>query len=75
MENDQTEEVVEDTERLKVKFNPRNTKLVLITKSKDNELKLEKYIGIDKKVEAHIEITDEVTIEGIKEVIEELRAM
>lgn len=66
-----------DAERMKVKFYPRLTKLVSVTISKDdpNTLVLKKYQGTSKKSEAHLEIEEESTIEGIQGVIEDFRAM
>lgn len=63
--------------RMEVKFNPRTTKLVSITVSADkpNTLILNKYQGLSKKSEAHMEIEEETTLDAIKEVIEGFRAM
>jgi hypothetical protein len=72
-----TVETEDNAERLKVKFKPRTQKLVLITNTEQG-LKLEKFVGLNKKSEALMSNADlanpEITVDGIKEVIEEFRA-
>lgn len=63
-------------ERLKVEFKSRTQKLVLITPC-DGGLKLERFVGLDKKGEARIDQAEmdnpELTVEGLKEAVEEFR--
>ena len=62
------------SEKKPVKFSPRTTKLVVITRVEEG-MRLKKFQGTALKGEATIEVGDETTLEGIKEVIEEFRAM
>jgi hypothetical protein len=60
-------------EKLAVKFHPA-PKLVVISNVEEG-LHLKKFLGRAQKGEATVEVDDATTLDGIKEVIEEFRAM
>jgi hypothetical protein len=60
-------------EKLNVEFRPA-TKLVVVTAT-DEGFHLKQYQGRKAKGEASIEVNEETDMQGVKELIEEFRAM